>query len=460
MLEPILLVILIILVLAIGAVTLLLFLKENNANSTDIVTSQQLAEFADRFDRELEQLEKSFREEAALNRKEAGNAAREGRTELAQTLKNVGDSMSKQLNHAHELQGKQFEGFSQRLGHVSAENEKRLEAMRKTVEDKLKQLQEDNTAKLEQMRKTVDEKLQGTLEKRLGESFKLVSDRLEKVQRGLGEMQNLATGVGDLKRVMTGIKTRGTWGEVQLGRLLEDIFTQAQYDTNIATVPGSNNRVEFAIRLPGHGDDDQPMYLPIDAKFPIEDYDRIVQATEAADPEGIAAAKKALEARITASAKDISDKYLAPPHTTDFGIMFLPTEGLYAEVVRNPGLVDNIRRNHRVAITGPSTITAFLSSLQVGFRTLAIEKRSSEVWATLAEVKVEFAKFGEVMEKIEKQVGTVSNTIKSVKTRTRAMDRKLRDVESLPLDQQEPKQLLDLVDEGVADDENDDQASS
>ena len=445
MFETILLIILILLVILFGIATLVLLFKQANAQVDD--GNSQAVEV---LQKQLESLNTTFRHEAAQTRKEADEAARQGRTELAQTLKQTSDSMNKQLGQNAELQGKQFDSFSQRLSHVSDANEKRLETMRQTIETKLKQLQEDNNRKLEEMRKTVDEKLQGTLEKRLGESFKQVSERLEQVHKGLGEMQNLATGVGDLKRIMTNIKTRGTWGEMQLDRLLEQIFTPNQYDKNVATVPNSNVRVEFAIRLPGRDlDDDKIVYLPIDAKFPTEDYDRLAQATEVADVEAIQASQKALETRIKLAATDISEKYLAPPHTTDFGIMFLPTEGLFAEVVRNTGLVDHVRQTNRVIIAGPTTITALLNSLQMGFRTLAIEKRSSEVWKVLAEVKVEFDKFGGVLEKVEKQLNTAAKSIQSTQVRTRAMKRKLRDVESLP-ENQEAAGLLDFVDDADA----------
>lgn len=424
MLEA-LLILLILLVIAFGSITLLLLLRSRSADDGLAKTKQDL-------DLQFDQLEKAFRQEANQTRKDAADTAREGRQELAQTLKNVGDSMSKQLAQSAELQGKQFDSFSQRLSHVSDNNDKRLEAMRQTVEQKLRQLQEDNTRKLDEMRKTVDEKLQGTLEKRLGESFKQVSERLEMVHKGLGEMQNLAAGVGDLKRIMTNVKTRGVWGEIQLDRLLEQILTPDQYEKNVAPVPGSNARVEFAIRLPGRDDSDHVVYLPIDAKFPTEDFDRIAQATEACDHEALQTAKRALENRIKQSAQDIHNKYLAPPHTTDFGVMFLPTEGLYAEVVRNSALVEDVRRSSRVVITGPTTIAALLNSLQMGFRTLAIEKRSSDVWKILSQVKVEFEKFGNVIAKVKKQLGTVTNTIEQTERRTRVMNRTLRDVESLP----------------------------
>ena len=304
--------------------------------------------------------------------------------------------------------------------------------VRTAVEEKLKAIQEDNTKSLEQMRQTVDEKLQGTLEKRLGESFKLVSERLEQVHKGLGEMQTLATGVGDLKRMLTNVKTRGTWGEVQLEAMLEQVLTPEQYDKNVAT-KGEGERVEFAIKLPGRGEDkDEVVWLPIDAKFPVEDYQRLQDAQEKGDGELAEECGKQLENRIKACAWDISEKYLCPPKTTDFGILFLPTEGLFAEVVRRIGLAEAVQRECRVTIAGPTTLWSLLNSLQMGFRTLAIEKRSSEVWNLLAAVKTEFGKYGEILEKVQKKLQEASNTIDKTAVRSRAIERKLRGVQELP----------------------------
>ena len=306
--------------------------------------------------------------------------------------------------------------------------------VRTTLEARLQSLQQGNEAKLEQMRATVEEKLQSTLEARLGESFKLVSERLEQVHRGLGEMQALATGVGDLKRVLTNVKTRGTFGEVQLAALLEQVLTPEQYATNIATRPGSNDRVEFAIRLPGR-EDGTPVWLPIDAKFPSEDYERLLAANDAVDAAAIEAAGRALEARIRTEAKTLREKYVEPPHTTDFGILFLPTEGLFAEVLRRPGLSEALNRDLRVVIAGPTTLFAMLNSLQMGFRTLALEQRSAVVWQVLGAVKTEFGKFGDVLATLKKQLATASNTIEQAETRTRQMDRRLKSVEALPAEQ-------------------------
>ena len=361
-----------------------------------------------------ERTERVVRDEIAKNREELSAAARHSREELGATLKGVSDSLNRQL------------------GTLTQANDQKLTALRETIEAKLRAMQEDNAKNLEQVRQTVDEKLQGTLEKRLGESFQLVSERLEQVYRGLGEMQTLATGVGDLKRVLSNVKSRGTWGEVQLGRMLEEVLTPDQFGTNVAT-KGDSERVEFAIKLPGRSDDAADIvWLPIDAKFPTEDYQRLVEAQEQGDAEAAEAASKQLEVRIKGCAMDICAKYLAPPKTTDFGILFLPTEGLFAEVVRRPGLTEAIQRNQRVVIAGPTTLWSILNSLQLGFRTLAIQQRSSEVWNLLAAVKTEFGKYGDILVKIQKKLQEASNTVEAAATRTRAIERKLRGVEELP----------------------------
>lgn len=310
--------------------------------------------------------------------------------------------------------------------------EERLETVKVAVEGRLKALQEDNERRLEQMRQTVDEKLQGTLEKRLGDSFKLVGERLEAVQRGLGEMQTLASGVGDLKKVLTNVKVRGTWGEIQLGNLLSQMLTPEQYGTNVATRPGSSERVEFAVKLPGQAGSEGPVWLPIDAKFPTEDYQRLVDASERGDPAAVEVSAAQLEGRIRLCAKDIHDKYVNPPNTTDFGILYLPTEGLYAEVARRAGLIEFLQREYKVSLAGPTTLSALLNSLQMGFRSLAIQKRSSEVWQLLGAVKTEFGKFGDVIQKVDKKLIEASNSLQTVSVRTRAIERKLRGVEVLP----------------------------
>jgi len=311
-------------------------------------------------------------------------------------------------------------------------NAQRMLEVRHTLEARLRELQGDNALKLEEMRRTVDEKLHATLETRLSESFRHVSERLEKVHQGLGEMQQLAIGVGDLKRVLTNVKTRGTWGEVQLEALLEQMLTVDQYAKNVETVAGTGARVEFAIKLPGVTEGGAPMWLPIDAKFPKEQYERLLDAGDRSDADGVAQAIRELERQVRLEAKTICEKYLAPPHTTDFAIMFLPTEGLYAEVMRRPGLVDEIQRTLRVSVAGPSTLLAILSSLQMGFRTLALEKRSSEVWQVLGAVKTEFAKFGDVLTQTKQSLEKAARNIESAEVRSRVMARKLKSVEALP----------------------------
>jgi DNA recombination protein RmuC len=311
-------------------------------------------------------------------------------------------------------------------------NETKLENIRKSVEDKLTSLQKDNGEKLEKMRLTVDEKLQSTLEKRLSESFKIVSNNLESVQKGLGEMQSLAKGVGDLKNVFTNVKSRGYWGEIQLANILEQFLTQEQYLTNVKTKAKSNDFVEFAIKLPGKNNIDTVL-LPVDSKFPIEDYSRLVSAEESGDLEAIEESRKKLEMQIKKCAKDINEKYLDPPYTTDFGIMFLPTESLYCEVIRNTDLCETLSQKFRVVISGPSTFVALLNSLQMGFRTLAIEKRSSEVWELLGVVKTEFTKFGDLLEKTNKKLVEISNTMSDATRKTRTIERKLKNVEALPV---------------------------
>lgn len=365
-------------------------------------------------------------------RSEFTNGAKQLREEVIAALKGITEATTRTMSELANLQKVQLESMSAAIGKLSESNEKKLEEIRGTVEAKLQNMQNDNAKQLEQMRQTVDEKLQGTLEKRLGESFKQVSERLEQVHKGLGEMQLLATGVGDLKKVLTNVKTRGTWGEVQLGALLEQVLNPDQFATNVATKDGGE-RVEFAVKLPGQGlDKDETVWLPIDAKFPVEDYQRLMEAQERADIEGVDAAGKQLESRVKACASDISRKYLNPPATTDFAILFLPIEGLFAEVIRRTGLTEVIQRDCRVVIAGPTTLWSILSSLQMGFRTLAIQKRSSEVWNLLAAVKTEWTKYGDVLDAVQKKLHQASDTIEKAKVRSRAVGRKLKDVQELP----------------------------
>lgn len=403
----------------------------------------------DALERQLERMERMLRDELARNREEAQLSARQGREEGTSLVGALGDSLLKRMSEIAGLQKNQLDIFAAQLKNLTASNEGRLDKLRETVEDRLRLIQEDNARKLEQMRATVDEKLHDTLEKRLGESFKLVSERLELVQRGLGEMQSLASGVGDLKKVLTNVKTRGTFGEVQLASLLEQILAPGQYESNVESKKGSGQRVEFALRLPGRdGTAEGIVWLPLDAKFPQEDYLRLVEAQENADAVAAEEAARQLERAIKEMAKAIRDKYLDPPHTTDFGIMFIPTEGLYAEILRRPGLAETLQREYKVLAAGPTTLAALLNSLQMGFRTLAIEKRSAEVWTLLGAVRTEFAKFGVVLEKTSKKLQEAGNHIDQAAIRTRAIERKLRDVQELP--QGEAAGLLDLpeMDEG------------
>jgi len=387
----------------------------------------------------LERTERALRADIAEGqrglRSEFSESTRGLRQELAQSHGDLRAGLSRDAQAARaesaESLARFAAGFSEQLQGLIQINERRLMEVRATVDQRLQSLQSDNSAKLDEMRRTVDEKLHATLEQRLGESFKLVSDRLEAVHKGLGEMQALAAGVGDLKRVLTNVKSRGTWGEVQLARLIEDNMTPDQYASNVKPVPGSDAAVEFAIRLPGRGDGGDPVWLPIDAKFPKEEYERLMDAQEAADAEGVKAAGAALGRAVEVQARLIAGKYIAPPHTTDFAIMFLPTESLYAEVLRRPGLLDKLH-DLRVNVAGPSNLAALLNSLQMGFRTLAIEQRSSEVWQVLRAVKTEFAKFGESLASVKKTLDTASNKIGQTEVRTRAMLRNLKGVEALP----------------------------
>ncbi len=393
-------------------------------------------------------VEQAVREELRFGREESAQAARNLREEVSAGQKLSMDTMVRTIGEMSKSQKDQLESIARLIQELIESNRTGIEKLRSTIDAQLKHLQESNEKKLDQMRETVDEKLQSTLEKRLGESFKLVSERLEAVQHGLGEMQNLATGVGDLKRVLTNVKARGTWGEVQLGALLEQILTPDQYDKNVRIRANSQESVEYAIRLPGRDDDPGScVWMPIDSKFPQEDYLRLVEAADAADMDAVQKATAALLRSVHSSAKEIRDKYLNPPETTDFAIMFLPTEGLYAEVLRQPGQVEKIQQDYRIVVAGPTTLSAILSSLRIGFRTLAIEKRSSEVWKVLAAVKTEFGKFGDVLSKVKRQLNTASNTIEQTGMRTRAMERKLRTVEELPTE--ETAEILELPDSGI-----------
>lgn len=412
-------------------------------------------------------LEQTLRGELRAGREEAATAARGQREEVAQTLKGSADTQLRTLAEMAALQRGQLQEMARQVEALTVATraalegvrvaldaqlraagetvQGRLDAIRDVVDGRLLQLLERNEAKLEEMRKTVDEQLHGTLEKRLGESFQIVSGRLEAVHRGLGEMQALAAGVGDLRRVLTNVKTRGTWAEVQLGAILEQVLTADQYAKNVRLKEDSEERVEFAVRLPGRGGE-VPVWLPIDSKFPQESYLRLLQASDAADPEAVQSAVAELVRTVRLCARGIAEKYVSPPATTDFAVLFLPTEGLYAEVLRQPGLVEHLQDTYRVVVSGPTTLAALLSSLRMGFRTLAIEQRASEVWRVLGAVKTEFGKFGEVLDKVRRQLGTASRTLTETGARTRAMERKLREVEELPAEAS--SRVLRLGDEG------------
>lgn len=433
MTEPLLYLLLLLLLINAGMLALLLLRSSGNPMAA---AEARL----DLIDKNLERTERLQRDEMSKNREES----KQDRQELNDSFRAFNESVLRRMAENATAQKEQLDIFSGQLKTLTDHNVQKLDKINETVEKKLATLQEDNNKKLEQMRATVDEKLHDTLEKRLGESFKIVSERLEQVHRGLGEMQSLAIGVGDLKKVLSNVKTRGTFGEIQLGSLLEQLLTREQYDTNVVTKKGSNARVEFAIRLPGREEaHDSNVMLPIDAKFPQEDYLRLIEAQEQGNPLLVEETSRQLERAVREMAKNIRDKYLDPPATTDFGIMFLPTEGLYAEVLRRTGLFELLQREFKVIITGPTTLAALLNSLQMGFKTLAIEKRTSEVWSLLGAVKTEFASFGAVLLKTKKKLDEASNSIDAAATRTRVIERKLRTVQEMPA-----AEALKLLDDG------------
>lgn len=404
--------------------------------------------FYEKISESEKKLEDNIEDEFKRNREETLQNSKLVREEVGNSIKLLGDQLSNRIRDISERQKDQLEIVEERLKVLTRTNEEKFDKLNEQVSQKLNELQEKNEKKLEEMRNTVDEKLHSTLEKRLGESFKLVSDRLELVHKGLGEMQNLATGVGDLKKVLTNVKDRGTWGEIQLGNLLEQILTKEQYSQNVKTKEGSSALVEFAIKLPGKNDfKDDIVWLPIDAKFPLEDYQRLVDAKDKADLVLIDDSRKKLIRRIKESAKDISAKYLDPPNTTDFAFMFLPVESLYAEVLSIPGLFDSVQREFKVTIAGPANFVAVLNSLQMGFKTLAVEKRSSEVWKLLSVVKSEFSKFGNILDNTQKKLDLASKSIGDASRKTRTIERKLRDVHELPVN----KNKIDLLEDVNAD---------
>lgn len=417
--------IIVVLLLVVVVVLLVVLLRRQRGGVVEVALDDIL-EGQERSDRAL-------REEMGRARLEAAQNSQQVRDDVARALSALGESTVAGIGQMGLQQTAQFDSFAQQLQVLTELNERRSAELRAIVDERLRHMQTDNAQRLEQMRQTVDERLTATLEQRLGESFKQVSERLEQVHKGLGEMQTLAHGVGDLKQVLTNVKTRGTWGEVQLGTLLEQMLSPEQYAQNVACKLGCAERVEFAIKLPGQpGRDGEPVWLPIDAKFPVEDYQRMLDAQDRGDLAGLEAAARALEARIKASARDIQSKYLDPPRTTDFAIMFLPTEGLYAEVLRKPGFADSLQRDFRVLVTGPTTLGAVLNSLQMGFRILTVEKRSSEVWQLLGAVKTQFSQFGVLLDKVHKKLDQASTTIEDAARKSRTIERRLSTVQELP----------------------------
>ena len=399
-----------------AGITALIFVLARRGNSDDSEFLRRL----ETFDRAQERQEKMFRDEFARNREESSSSAKGQREELAAALKNVSETTLKSLT---EISGMLRDQLEQVTGQARR--------LTDNVDARLKELREENTQQIEKMRSTVDEKLQGTLEKRLGESFKLVSERLEQVHQGLGAMRQLASDVGGLQKVLSNVKTRGGWGEVQLGNLLEQVLTADQFARNVRTRDESGENVDFAIKLPGD-ENGAPAWLPIDAKFPTEDYQRLLLAQDKGDIDLIETAMRGLETQLKKSAKEICSKYINPPRTTDFALMYLPTEGLFAEAIRRVGLVEQVQRDCRVVFAGPTTLAALLNSLQMGFRTLAIQKRSSEVWNLLAGVKTEFGKFGEALSSVKDKLDQAARKMEDVDVRSRAITKKLRDVEELP----------------------------
>lgn len=406
-----------------------------NRTATDNNFQTDLAHTLNSISSQISRIELAVKQEIATNRQEGHETARAGRTELAASLRSFSEQLTKSVEDFNRLQKESYYALLQKQSEQNISTAGKLDQMREVIEKKISDLQSGNEKKLDEMRATVDEKLQKTLETRLGESFKLVSERLEAVHKGLGDMQQLATGVGDLKRVLTNVKTRGIMGEYQLENILDQLLTVEQYAKNVKTKEGSNALVEFAVKLPGKEDKDKIIWLPVDSKFPKEDFELLTEAYDRAVPELIEECRKNFVKGIRKCAADIAGKYIDPPNTTDFAILFLPFESLYAEVLRTPGLFEAIQREYKIIITGPTTLSALLNSLQMGFRTLAIERRSSEVWQLLGAVKTEFGNFGSVLEKTQKKLQEASNVIDQASMRSRAIERKLRTVQELPAEQ-------------------------
>lgn len=432
---------LIILLLIINSCFLLklIFIKGNGV-------SKEILESFDNIERTINKIESSVKDEFLRNRQEMNSTSMQDRVEVSNSLKNMSDSIQNQLKNMLYIQKNELDSFSDKLMNLINSNELKLDKMRETIEIKLQIIQNDNNKKLDQMRATVDEKLHESLEKRLGESFSSINERLEKLYKQLGEIGSLANGVNDLKKAITNVKVRGTYGEIQLQAIIDDILTKEQYDVNAQTKSGSKDRVEFAIKIPSKDDNIKYIYLPIDSKFPQEDYQRLLDAEENGDRNLANEYRKSLIVRIKSEAQDIRNKYLDPPNTTDFGILFLPTESLYAEVIREPGFMELLMKEYKVVVTGPSTVSAFLNSLQMGFKTIAIEKRSSEVWQLLGAVKTEFGKFGDILDKTQKKLQEASNTIETASRKSRTIQRKLRSVEELPI-----KETDNLIKDGFYD---------
>jgi DNA recombination protein RmuC len=422
--------VILIIVLILIAVVLVLQIWQVRRSAVDL---SPLASKLEALQNLQERTDRSVREEIASFRAEMKTGAHQERAELAGSLQSFGDSVQARMAEIAGLQRSQLEGFAASLSVLTVTNEQKMDAVRLIIDEKLKQIQEDNTRQLDRMRETVDEKLQGTLEARLGESFKQVSERLELVHQGLGDMRSLAADVGDLGKVLKNVKLRGTWGEVQLSALLEEMLAPEQYAKNVKIHEHGSELVEFAIKLPGQGDlQSDHVLIPVDAKFPVEDYSRLLDAQEKTDAVAADDAAKQLEASIKKAARDISRKYLAPPRTTDFGIMFLPSEGLYAEIIRRTALVQYLQREYHIVVSGPSTFAAFLNSLQMGFRSLAIQQRSGEVWQVLGEIKSEFDKFGFTLDAVRKKLEQATNSMDDVQKKSRTIQRKLRSVQKLP----------------------------
>ena len=432
---------------SIAACILVWGMRNKLGGSGDAVTAAELQSLREK----VGAGEGVMRDEFARNRKEAAELAQAQREELRNNLAAVEKKLEDNAKAQQDVLRQQFDDLLKQLHNQGKTSLEAVKDVRETIEKQLKEIREDNGKRLEEMRKTVDEKLQDTLEKRLGESFKQVSERLEQVHKGLGEMQSIASGVGDLKKVLTNVKTKGILGEYQLANIIEQLLPREQYEENVATRPGSTERVEFAIRMPGNSDDDV-VWLPIDSKFPLNGYEELLNAREAGDLDAILSAEKALTATLEKFAKDISEKYVEAPHTTDFGVMFLPIESLYAEVLRHPGVFETLQRKYRITVTGPTTMSALLNSLQMGFRTLAVTKRSSEVWKILEAVKTEFGKFSNQLEKVDKQLSTAKKSLEDLRsTRTNVMQRRLKNVGTL--DTRESESLLDISAASVEPDE-------